>query len=335
MQITLSSPLDMHLHLRDGDMLRLTAPLSTDFAGAVIMPNLVPPVSTPEMMQAYAKRVENAMDGASFTRYMTLFFTPMSEAQLDAAAATPGFFGFKLYPAGITTNSEGGLRDFAEAEPTLRAMEERGIPLLVHGESHGFVMDREAEFLATYRALATRFPKLKLCMEHITTAAAVQLLDEFPNLCATVTLQHLLITLNDVAGGALKPHLFCKPIAKRPEDKAALLSAALGGHPRLFFGSDSAPHPQHKKECCGCAAGVFTAPVALPALAQLFAEHGALDKLQGFISGNACRHYGLTPVEKTVTLRDTPMQVPAAYRSFGQTVVPMFAGEEIGWSVVR
>lgn len=335
MQITLSSPLDMHLHLRDGDMLNLTAPLSADFAGAVIMPNLVPPVSTPEMMQAYAERIERAMGGAFFTRYMTLFFTPMGEAQLATAAATPGFFGFKLYPAGITTNSEGGLRDFAEAEPTLRAMEERGIPLLVHGESHGFVMDREAEFLATYRALATRFPKLKLCMEHITTAAAVQLLDEFPNLCATVTLQHLLITLNDVAGGALKPHLFCKPIAKRPEDKEALLAAALGGHPRLFFGSDSAPHPQHKKECCGCAAGVFTAPVALPALAQLFAEHGALDKLQGFVSSNACRHYGLTPVEKTVTLSDTPMQVPAAYRSFGQTVVPMFAGEELKWSIVH
>lgn len=335
MQITLSSPLDMHLHLRDGDMLRLTAPLSADFAGAVIMPNLVPPVSTPEMMQAYAERIETAMGGAAFTRYMTLFFTPMSEAQLDAAAAAPGFFGFKLYPAGITTNSEGGLRDFADAEPTLRAMEERGIPLLVHGESHGFVMDREAEFLATYRALATRFPKLKLCMEHITTAAAVQLLDEFPNICATVTLQHLLITLNDVAGGALKPHLFCKPIAKRPEDKEALLSAALGGHLRLFFGSDSAPHPQHKKECCGCAAGVFTAPVALPALAQLFAEHGALDKLQGFVSGNACRHYGLTPAAKPLTLCDTPMQVPATYRSFGQTVVPMFAGEELAWSIVH
>lgn len=335
MQISLSSPLDMHLHLRDGDMLRLTAPLSADFAGAVIMPNLVPPVSTPEMMQAYAERIESAMGGTPFTRYMTLFFTPLSEAQLAAAAATPGFFGFKLYPAGITTNSEGGLRDFAEAEPTLRAMEEMGIPLLVHGESHGFVMDREAEFLSTYRALATRFPKLKLCMEHITTAAAVQLLEEFPNVCATVTLQHLLITLNDVAGGALKPHLFCKPIAKRPEDKEALLAAALGGHPRLFFGSDSAPHPQHKKECCGCAAGVFTAPVALPALAQLFAEHGALDKLQGFVSGNACRHYGLTPVEKTVTLRDTPIQVPASYRSFGQTVVPMFAGEELKWSIVR
>lgn len=335
MKITLNAPLDMHLHLRDGDMLKLTAPLSADFAGAVIMPNLVPPVVTPQDMTAYAARISSAMGDAPFTRYMTLFFTPQSEAQLLAAKATPGFFAFKLYPAGITTNSEGGLADLSAAEPTLRLMEELGIPLLVHGESHGFVMDREAEFLTTYRALATRFPKLKLCMEHITTAAAVQLLDEFPQLCATVTLQHLLITLDDVAGGALRPHLFCKPIAKRPEDKEALLAAALSGHPRLFFGSDSAPHPQHRKECCGCAAGVFTAPLALPKLAELFVAAGALDKLQSFVSDNACRHYGLTPSAKQVMLCDTPMQVPAAYRGYGQTVVPMYAGESIGWSIVR
>jgi dihydroorotase len=172
-------------------------------------------------------------------------------------------------------------------------------------------------------------------MEHITTAAALQLLDEFPNVCATVTLQHLIITLDDVAGGALRPHLFCKPIAKRPEDRDALLRAALEGHPRLFFGSDSAPHPRCKKEACGCAAGVFTGPVALPKLAEIFAAHGALDKLQGFVSSNACDWYGLQPVQKQITLRDTPMAVPASYRSYGEQVVPMYAGESIGWSVVR
>lgn len=333
MEITLDSPLDMHLHLRDGAMLKLTAPLSADFAGAVIMPNLVPPVTTPAMLKAYAGRIEEAMEEKAFTRYMTLFFTALDEAGLCAAKETPGFFAFKLYPAGITTNSEGGVSNLAEADTTLHLMEEMGIPLLVHGESHGFVMDRESEFLSVYRGLATRFPKLRICMEHITTAAALQLLDEFPNLCATVTLQHLIITLDDVAGGALRPHLFCKPIAKRPEDRDALLAAALGGHPRLMFGSDSAPHPRNKKECCGCAAGVFTAPVALPKLAELFAAHGALDKLQGFVSGNACALYGLKPAAKRVTLCDTPMQVPAAYRSFGETVVPMFAGETLPWSV--
>ena len=335
MEITLDSPLDMHLHLRDGDMLKLTAPLSADFAGAVIMPNLVPPVTTPAMLQAYAERIEAAMGGVPFTRYMTLFFTALDEAELLAAKAVPGFFAFKLYPAGITTNSEGGVANLADAEKTLKLMEEMGIPLLVHGESHGFVMDREAEFLAVYRDLAARFPKLRICMEHITTAAALRLLDEFPNLCATVTLQHLIITLDDVAGGALRPHLFCKPIAKRPEDRDALLQAALGGHPRLMFGSDSAPHPRHKKEACGCAAGVFTAPVALPKLAELFVQHGAADKLQGFVSGNARALYGLTPTPKKVRLTDSPMQVPAAYRSYGETVVPMFGGEELGWSVAR
>ena len=335
MEITLDSPLDMHLHLRDGDMLKLTAPLSADFAGAVIMPNLVPPVTTPELMQAYDARIATAMEDPAFTRYMTLFFTAYTEQQLQAAAATPGFFGLKLYPAGITTNSESGVSNLSEADNTLRTMEEMGIPLLVHGESHGFVMDREAEFLAAYRNLATRYPKLRISMEHITTAAALQLLDEFPNLCATVTLQHLIITLDDVAGGLLQPHLFCKPIAKRPQDRDALLQAALDGHPRLMFGSDSAPHPRCKKESCGCAAGVFTAPVALPKLAEIFATHGALDKLQDFVSGNACRLYGLKPATKKITLADTPMEVPAVYRSFGQQVVPMYAGQTLPWSIVR
>ncbi len=333
MEITLNSPLDMHLHLRDGDMLRLVAPLSASFAGAVIMPNLVPPVTSPAALTAYSQRIDEAMGGAPFSRYMTLFFTPMDEAALLAAKETPGFFGLKLYPAGITTNSEGGISHMAEADRTLKLMEEMGIPLLVHGESHGFVMDREAEFLAIYRDLATRYPKLRISMEHITTAAAVRLLDEFENLCATVTLQHLIITLDDVAGGMLRPHLFCKPIAKRPEDREALLKAALTGHPRLMFGSDSAPHPRHKKEACGCAAGVFTAPIALPRLAQLFADYKALAHLPGFVSGNACKLYGLKPEPKQVVLQDVPMEVPAVYRAGSEEVVPMHAGELIGWSI--
>lgn len=333
MEITLDSPLDMHLHLRDGDMLKLVAPLSGDFAGAVIMPNLVPPVTEPGSMLAYNQRIREAMSNAPFSCYMTLFFTKQSEQQLALAQNTPGFFAYKLYPAGITTNSEGGVAHLAEAENTLKLMEEMGIPLLVHGESHGFVMDREAEFLGVYRQLARQFPKLRICMEHITTAAALDLLEEFENLCATVTLQHLIITLDDVAGGALQPHLFCKPIAKRPEDRNALLQAALSGHPRLMFGSDSAPHPRCKKEACGCAAGVFTAPLALPKLAEIFASHGALSQLQSFVSGNARRIYGLTPLAKQVTLQNTPMTVPGSYRSFGQQVVPMYAGENISWSI--
>ena len=333
MELCLQSPVDMHLHLRDTEMLRLVAPLSADFAGAVIMPNLVPPVTHAPALLDYEARVREAMGNTNFAPLMTLFLTPLEEADMDAAQACPNFFGFKLYPAGITTNSEGGCANIAQADKTLRMMEERDIPLLVHGESHGFVMDREQEFLSIYRLLATKYPKLRISMEHITTAAALDLLDEFENLAATVTLQHLIITLDDVAGGMLQPHLFCKPIAKRPEDRDSLLSAALNAHPRLMFGSDSAPHPRCKKESCGCAAGVFTAPVALPKLAELFTQHGAADKLQAFISGNAQRIYQLQLPDKKVILHDKPMQVPQRYQSYGLEVIPMFAGETLPWSV--
>ena len=340
MEITLKAPLDMHLHLRDGDMLRLTAPLSAaHFAGAVVMPNLVPPVKGIASLGAYAERVRTAIEevdeNCAFAHYMTLFFRPYSEEELAAARKTEVFFGVKLYPAGVTTNSAGGLVDWSAAEPTLKCMEELGIPLLVHGESHGFVMDREAEFLPIYRRLAEHYPKLSICMEHITTAGALRLLEEHENLCATITLHHLLLTLDDVVGGSMRPHLFCKPIAKREEDREALLEAALSGNPRVMFGSDSAPHPRETKECCGCAAGVFTAPIALPCLAALFAKHDALGRLQAFVSDNACRRYGLTPPQKEITLRDEPMHVPASYRGYGQTVVPLYAGEEIPWRVVK
>lgn len=336
MQITLDSPLDMHLHLRDGNMLRLTAPLSAaTFAGAVIMPNLVPPVIDSENMAAYETRILEAAGHSPFRPYMTLFFRNQSERELEAAMAHPNFFGLKLYPAGATTNSDGGVTDFGDTARTLSLMQEMGIPLLVHGESHGFVMDRENEFLPVYRRLATDYPRLKISMEHITTADALHLLDEFENVYATVTLQHLLITLDDVAGGMLQPHLFCKPIAKRPADRDALLTAALNGHPKLMFGSDSAPHPRHKKECCGCAAGVFTAPLALPVLAELFAGHAALDSLPGFVSGHAQRIYGLKPPGKKVTLADVPAPIPSCYRGYGETVVPMRAGQVPGWSVTQ
>jgi dihydroorotase len=292
------------------------------------MPNLVPPVDTLASLAIYRAAVEAAAAPHPFAPLMTLFFRPYDEATL--AAARPHIVGIKLYPEGVTTNSEGGVRDLEAVEETLAAMERLGIPLLIHGEGHGFVLDREAEFLPTYARWATRFPRLTIVMEHITTAAAVALLDAHPNLAATVTLHHLLITLDDVAGGLLSPHLFCKPIAKRPEDRAALLAAALGAHPRLMFGSDSAPHPVERKEAAGCAAGVFTAPVILPLLAELFERHDALDRLQAFVSDNARRVYGLTPPATVVTLARTPWRVPDRYGD----VVPFYAGRELEWRVV-
>lgn len=331
--VTLKSPLDMHLHLRDGDMLKLVAPHSAaTLAGAVIMPNLVPPVTSAEALVAYRERILTAAGShaASFKPLMTLFFQPYTEAQL--AEALPHLFAVKLYPHGVTTNSESGIRSIEAAEPTLKIMEEMGVPLLVHGETGGFVLDREREFLTIYERLAQRFPKLRVVMEHITTAAAVELLDRYENLHATVTAHHLIITLDDVAGGLLQPHLFCKPIAKRPEDRDALLAAALAAHPKLMLGSDSAPHPRHAKECCGCAAGVYSAPLLLPRLAELFEARGALDQLQAFTSDNARRIHNLTVPEKTVTLRRESWTVPAKYAGEGGVeVVPWEAGRELPW----
>ena len=327
-EIKLNAPLDMHLHFREGEMLTRVAPLSAEsFAGGVIMPNLVPPVDNVKRLLAYQTAVLEAIKPYTLAPYFTLFFRNYTEAEL--LAAQPHILAIKLYPAGITTNSEGGVKSLREAEPTMRLMAEMGIPLLVHGESDGFVMDREAEFMDTYDYLARAFPTLKIVMEHITTETAVSFLDRYENVYATVTLHHLIITLDDVAGGLLRPHLFCKPIAKRPADREALLQAALDAHPKLSFGSDSAPHPIHAKEAAGCAAGVFTAPIALPLLAELFDQHDRLENLQAFVSDNAQRIYGVTPPEKEVTLVKERMDIPARYGE----VVPFRANGAVSWQI--
>lgn len=331
MTITLNSPLDMHLHLRDKDMLSVVAPLTShSFAGALIMPNLVPPVDTKEALLAYRDRILDATQEDIFKPYMTLFFRDSYDYDFLKSFGDE-LTAIKLYPAGITTNSEGGVSgfDIDTLRPTLEAMSELGLPLCIHGETNGFVMDREKEFVPIYENLASNFPKLKIIMEHITTKESVDALNRYENLYATITLHHLYITLDDVAGGMLKPHLFCKPIAKRPIDREALQNAALNAHPKVMFGSDSAPHPQHAKESCGCAAGVFTAPIALAALAELFEKHDKLENLQKFISDNARSIYGITPPEKKVILEKTPMNVPSSYGN----VVPMFAGETLSWNI--
>lgn len=310
-------------------MLQAVAPLSADhFAGAVIMPNLVPPVDSLDHLRAYRREIIAATGSAPFEPYMTLFFRPYSRELLEAAK--PHIIGIKLYPEGVTTNSEDGVKSFAEAESTLALMEELGIRLLVHGETHGFVMDRENEFLPVYERIAKRFPKLHVVMEHITTAAALALLDRYENLSATITTHHLLITLDDLAGGKLQPHLFCKPIAKRPEDRAALVQAAVTAHPRVCLGTDSAPHPVSAKEAPGCAAGCFTAPITLPLLASLFEEHNALHNLGSFVSYNAQRIYQIEPPDLRVTLEKKPFMIPERYGE----VVPMWAGREISWQVL-
>ena len=281
---------------------------------------------TPDQ-KGYLKEIKSIIAGDTFEPYMTVFFKQYSYEEL--LQLKPHILGIKLYPAGVTTNSKGGVSAINQAENTMKYMEELEIPLLVHGETHGFVLDRERLFLPVFEHLAQKFPNLKIIMEHITTADAVELLDRYDNIYATVTLHHLIITLDDLAGGLLRPHLFCKPIAKRPEDREALLHAALKAHPKLMFGSDSAPHPIDKKEACGCAAGIFTAPIALQVLVDLFDEHDALANLQAFISDNARKIYGVTPPPKSVTLQATRDRVPAMYGD----VVPMFANQELAWSI--
>ncbi|MGE4558877.1 MAG: dihydroorotase [Desulfobulbus sp.] len=326
MELILDTPLDLHLHLREEAMLNLVAPFSAaQFAGGVIMPNLVQPVNSLERLRAYRQQILTACGDEPFIPYMTLFFRDYSREEL--LAARDEIIGIKLYPAGITTQSEGGVRDFDRIGDTVALLEELDIPLLVHGETGGFVMDREREFLEVYQWLAETFPRLRLVMEHITTAEAVSFLDRFDNVAATVTLHHLLITLDDVAGGLLQPDLFCKPIAKTPRDREALRRAVFGGHPRLFFGSDSAPHPRHKKECCGCAAGVFSAPVALPMLVQLFEENNCPDRLPGFVSTHGRRFYRINPPTKRIVIERSPWLVPEHF----ETTRSFLSGEVLRW----
>jgi len=327
---TILMPLDMHLHLRDGVMLENVAPLTAfTYSGAIVMPNLVPPVENLADVKAYKERIMAAVPNDFFEPYMTLFYKNYDKEFLEHVADE--IIAIKLYPAGITTNSEGGVSSFdiEEMRTTLQAMSDLEIPLCVHGETDGFVMDREAEFMSIYELLAKNFPDLKIIMEHITTKAAVDMLDKYPNLYATITVHHLLLTLDDVVGGMMMPHLFCKPIAKRPEDLDALLGLALEAHPKVMFGSDSAPHPQHKKESCGCAAGVFTAPISLQLLTEIFEQYDKLDNLQAFVSDNAQNIYGICPEFKEVTLEKRPFVVPENYSG----VVPMYAGEVIGWAI--
>lgn len=327
---TLLMPLDMHLHFRDGVMLETVAPLSAySFSGGIIMPNLVPPVETLEDVRAYKERIMATIPNDYFEPYMTLFYKNFDKKFL--ASVADDIMAIKLYPAGITTNSESGVSSFniEEMRETLEAMSILGIPLCVHGESDGFVMDREAEFMSVYELLAKNFPDLKIIMEHITTKEAVDMLDKYKNLYATITVHHLIITLDDVVGGMMMPHNFCKPIAKRPEDKEALLSVALNAHPKVMFGSDSAPHPQNKKESAGCAAGVFSAPIALQLLCDVFDKHDKLENLQAFISDNAQNIYGICPEFKEIILEKRDFIVPNIYGN----VVPMYAGKTINWAI--
>jgi dihydroorotase len=321
--IILNTPIDMHLHLREGDMLKNVIDFSSSqFAAAVIMPNLVPPVDNKERLNSYKKEILN--NSTNFKPLMNIFMREYSEDELLDLAED--IFAIKLYPAGITTNSENGVRAIESIYPVLEMMQELEIPLSVHGESSGFVMDREKEFKEVYKKLAIDFPKLKIIMEHVGDAELLSLIDEFENLYATVTLHHLLLTLDDVAGGMLNPHYFCKPIIKTPKDRAEIQKFVKSGHPKVMFGSDSAPH-SIKNKMKG-AAGIFSAPVILPALVEFFEDD--IDTLQKFISDNAINNFNIQVPKKEVKLIEKEWRVPLIIKD----IKPMFAGKVMKYKVV-
>lgn len=333
----LKNPLDMHLHLRDEAMLKLVAPFSAkNFSAAVIMPNLVSPLCDIESLKSYKKRILESCGNENFTPLMTLFFKNYDEKFLEKAKNE--IFAIKLYPAGITTNSQGGVSSFEleNLKTTLNAMSELKIPLLVHGETNDFVMDRERNFAKIYELLAKNFPKLKIVMEHITTKKLCELLKDYENLYATITLHHLMLTLDDVIGGKMNPHLFCKPVAKHYKDKDALCELAFNAYEKVMFGSDSAPHPKHEKECCGCAAGIFSSSVAICVLAELFEKNSSEENLQKFLSDNACKIYDFKfQKDKTFILKKQGWQIPNEYKYENERLVPYMAGQNLSFKIVE
>lgn len=341
--IVLTAPDDWHVHLRDGEVLaRVLGDTARRFRRAVVMPNLVPPVTTTALARAYRERILRALPpGAAFEPLMTLYLTDATSPEEIVRARESGVVhAVKLYPAGATTHSDAGVTDLAHTYPTLQAMASVGMPLLVHGEATDpavDVFDRERVFLErTLVPLLERFPTLRVVLEHVTTREGVDLVRSGPpTLGATVTAHHLLTNRNAMFAGGLRPHHYCLPVAKREEDRLALLEAVASGHPRFFLGSDSAPHARSRKES-GCApAGVYTAHAALELYAEAFEEAAALDRLEPFASLNGPAFYGLPPNQGQVTLVRRAQPVPTALRLGDDAIVPFRAGEAVEWTLAE
>ena len=340
MRLTLTRPDDWHLHLRDGEALRAVLPHSArQFARAIVMPNLRPPVTTVATAAAYRQRILAALPaGMKFEPLMTLYLTDNTPGDEIRRAADSGFVkAVKLYPAGATTNSDAGVTDLAKCDAALAEMEKAGMPLLVHGEVTDptvDIFDRENVFIDTVlKPLLARHPGLRVVFEHITTKDAAEFVASAgDNVAATITAHHLLYNRNAIFSGGVRPHYYCLPVLKRETHRAALLCAATSGSPRFFLGTDSAPHARHTKEAsCGCA-GCYTALSALELYAEAFESAGALDRLETFACFNGPDFYRLPRNADTVTLEKRPWVVPEelAYAS-GEVLVPLRAGETLSW----
>ncbi|PNW76681.1 hypothetical protein CHLRE_11g467550v5 [Chlamydomonas reinhardtii] len=338
--LTITRPDDWHLHVRDGQPMRDVVPhTARHFARAIIMPNLVPPVNTTQAAIEYGKRISAAVPaGVDFTPLMTLYLTDRTTPEEVYAAKAAGCVAFKLYPAGATTNSDSGVTDLNKPLAALKAMAEAGVLLLVHGEvtdPEVDMFDREAVFITQkLLPLLDKVPQLKVVMEHITTKDAADFVASAPaNVAATITPQHMLMNRNALFAKGLRPHNYCLPILKREKHREAIMGAAVSGSRKFFLGTDSAPHPKHAKESsCGCA-GMFSAPVALAIYATAFEKAQALDKLEGFASFHGPDFYGLPRNTDKLTLVRSPQVVPESYAFGDSTVIPMWAGEQIPWSV--
>jgi dihydroorotase len=339
--VRLTRPDDWHQHLRDGVALRaVVAATAQVFGRAIVMPNLKPPITTTDAANAYRERILAALPpGNGFEPLMTLYLTDSTSADEIARAKASGFVhAVKYYPAGATTHSQSGVTALERAYPALAAMERHDMVLAIHGEvtDDGVdVFDRERVFVERVLSVIVRdFPRLRIVLEHVTTAEAVAFVTEAPDtVAATITPQHLLYSRNALFAGGLRPHLYCLPVLKRERHRQALVAAATSGNPRFFLGTDSAPHAQGAKEhACGCA-GCYSAPVALPLYAEAFEDAGALDRLEGFASVHGATFYRLPRSAESIVLVREPWRVPDALPFGDETIVPLRAGEEVRWRI--
>lgn len=340
--ITLARPDDWHLHLRDGAALKAVLPdTARQFARAIVMPNLRPPVTTTVLAGEYRSRILAALPkGLNFEPLMTLYLTDNTTTDEIKKAKASGFIhGVKLYPAGATTNSDSGVSDLAKCDAVLEAMRDVGLPLLVHAEvtdSDVDVFDRERVFIERHMTpLLKRYPNLKVVFEHITTKDAAEFVATAPsNVAATITAHHLLMNRNDMFKGGIQPHHYCLPILKREEHRVALVNAATSGNAKFFLGTDSAPHAKHTKEAaCGCA-GMYTAHAAIELYVEAFEAANALDKLEAFASFYGADFYGLPRNKDKITLEKTSWLVPNSLPLGDDSLVPLRAGQQIHWKLI-
>jgi dihydroorotase len=339
-QISLRRPDDWHLHLRDGAALAAVLPATArQFARAIVMPNLRPPVTTAAAAVAYRGRILDALPaGLDFNPLMTLYLTDTTPPQEIRRAREAGVVALKLYPAGATTHSDAGVTDIRKTHATLEAMQREGLLLLVHGEVTDpavDIFDREAVFIErVMQPLRRDFPALKVVFEHITTADAAQYVAECDDhTAATITAHHLLFNRNALFLGGLRPHYYCLPVLKKEAHRLALVQAATSGSPRFFLGTDSAPHAAALKEQSVCGAGCYTAPAAIELYAEAFESANALDRLEGFASLHGPAFYGLAPNEGRITLRRDPWTLPESLPFGDAFIKPLRAGETLNWKL--